>query len=445
MNLNKPFEVTQLVFKGLGLARQDNQSIFIPNSLPGDQIILSRIYKKKGVKFGIIEKIVTPSPLRITAPCNHFNHCGGCQLLNVSYPNQLHLKNEILSDLINQLYPSIPKRPEPIIACDNHTYYRNKMEFSFGTKNNVVFAGLKKRGSFHEIIRVSDCLLQSKQTPIILKIISTYFTQKKTSTWDYFKHTGILRHVTIRESKGSNQLLLIFSVSSCIKSLISELSHHLTQEIPEISGILQTINDNPSDTAFPNDITVIYGSDTLQESLHDKAFIISPQSFFQTNTQQATILFEKAILLANLKKTDICLDLYCGTGTIGILIADHVKKVIGIEEVPEAIINAKKNAEKNNINNIEFHTGRVKNLLKFNQYNPSVIIVDPPRSGIVPKALTRIINQNASKIIYISCNPSTLLRDLNEFIKANYRISHFVPVDMFPHTYHIECIVIMEK
>lgn len=432
--------IEKLVYQGHGLGFQNGKPIFVPHSLPGDELELDRTYRKKRTTFGVIDRILTPSPYRQESPCPHATTCGGCQISHVSYDNQLKLKTQMLNDMVQRLYPDIPKQPDAIIPSQRTTFFRNKMDFAFGSTPDGVVIGLKKRGSFRDVIATPNCQLQSPESQDILAICTRFFNETPWTTWDYDAHIGDLRYLVIRESKTTNTLMVTLVASTDITKRLTPLIDSLSKK-PYISGVLLAINTAISDTSFPQNVQSLYGQDTLTETLLDQHFTISPQSFFQTNPIQANTLFQTMIDHANFAKTDKVLDLYCGTGTIGLLVAPYVQHVIGIEEIPEAIENAKKNAALNNCDNADFFCGRVKNLLKFNQYDVDVAIVDPPRSGMVPKALRRLIEQAPKQIMYISCNPATLLRDLHHFIDAGYTLTTFIPVDMFPHSFHLECIV----
>ncbi len=439
-------QIKKLVFQGWGLGYCDGQAIFVPNTLPGDTVRLSQTYRRKRTTFGKLDTLIKASPLRNESPCRHYPTCGGCQFIHVNYADQLALKQAMLTDLIHQLDPEFPYEPEAIIPVKTTQFFRNKMDFSFSTRaDSTVYLGLKERGYFDRVHPVPDCQLASPHMATLLHRVCDWANQHRLSTWDYHTHTGILRHLVVRESKTDGGFLLMISVSEPIPTLLRDLATQLgvgaPEQLPLIRGLVQSVHANASDHSMAMDTTLIGGSPVITETILDTTFTIAVNAFFQTNTHQAAVLFQTLLDVAAFNSQDRVLDLYCGTGTIGLLVAPHVGHVIGIESIPEAIENAKQNAAANGITNCEFYAGRVKNLLKFNQYNPDVAIVDPPRSGLVPKALRRLIKQNPTTILYISCNPSTLLRDLTIIRDAGYRVTRFVPVDMFPHSFHLECIV----
>ncbi|MBT4552790.1 23S rRNA (uracil(1939)-C(5))-methyltransferase RlmD [bacterium] len=396
-------------------------------------------------------------PVKITSPCPHYPLCGGCQLIDVAYPQQLELKEQIIKKAKAQTCPQLPVTVQPVIPALDTTYYRNKMEFSFGCKDENIYLGLKKRADFACVIKTDHCLLQSQIANQILQWASKYFTasfQDSTSplypyqdqpVWDHLKHKGLLRYLGVRHSKTHDQFLINLVISKDERPLFQDFITKLTAQFSQIVSVYITVQDTISDTAFSENIEHVFGTKTISEDLNGYQFEISPLSFFQTNTTQAKVLYQKILELADIQPQDLVMDLYCGTGTIGIYVAAKARQVIGIEEVEQAVTNARLNAQHNQVTNIEFYLGRVKNILKFNKFEPNVVIVDPPRSGLVPKALQRTLSLQARKLVYVSCNPVTLFHDLQIICKSGYQIKHFQPVDMFPNTYHLESIVVLER
>jgi 23S rRNA (uracil1939-C5)-methyltransferase len=438
--------IDKLVYKGYGLGYIDRFTVFVPNGLPGDTVEIEITQRKRTHAYGKIINLIKPSDLRGHSSCKHSQLCGGCQIIDISYDDQLKLKESIILDSIHQFFPEAKEHLKPIIPATINTFYRNKMDFSFGKdSNNSVYAGLKERGKYDHVVPIKTCLLQSELSNKIRDYISKYFSEANTSTWDYHTHTGLLRYVVIRHSKTLDEYLINFIISENKKELIEPLSKELVSHFPEIKSVLCSIQPEISDSSFATESEIIQGPGFLKEEIEGTSFIISPQSFFQTNTEQMKVLYKQILLLSKPSSEDVLIDLYCGTGTIGLYLSKHVKKVIGIEENTSSINDAEKNATINNISNTKFMLGRVKNILKFNSFNVDWVIVDPPRSGMVPKALKRMIELDAPKITYVSCNPVTLLRDLKIICEAGYEIQTFQPVDMFPNTFHIESIVVLEK
>jgi 23S rRNA (uracil1939-C5)-methyltransferase len=430
--------IEKLVYKGLGLGTHDGFKVFIPNVVPGDIIQFQYTKLKRTFGEGKCISIQTPSLKRIAPACSHYPSCGGCQLMDIDYPTQLEFKAEMLKDAISQFHPDLLPVSPAIVASPVHHYYRNKMEFSFGEAEGSIRLGLKKRGSFKDIVSIKSCLLQSETSNQLVKHMETFFNEHPLPVWNSREQTGILRYITIRESKAFNTQMLILSVSSKNKLLLKKLTTSLEAFPSVTSFFIREIKEekgSPTTHAYHH----IFGEQFLQEKLGDYTFQISPDSFFQTNTTQAVTLYN-AVKKA-LPTSKALLDLYCGTGTIGIYCSSTTDSLIGIEEIENAIINARKNAEINNVSHGDFKVGRVKNILKFEKIDCDAIIVDPPRSGMTPKALKRMLALNVETIVYVSCNPTTLLRDLKIAAEENYSVKTFEAFDMFPHTYHMECVV----
>lgn len=383
--------------------------------------------------------------------CSHFSLCGGCQYLDLPYPIQLENKFQALKTLFLNLWPHWEEKIQPILPCQETEFFRNKMEFAFsvkGTEENSeygdVYLGLKKRGSFACIVPISYCYLQSDITNHLLAHTSAFFTQAGLTTWNYHVHRGTLRYLAIRHSKTTNTFMITLIASEWQDSF-ETWAQDLAQKFPQVGSVLVGINPNRGDTAFCPDTRVLWGTPILEEQLDQFRFQLSPASFFQTNTHQAKVLYRTIAALADIKPTDTVFDLYCGTGTIGLYVSPKAKKVIGIDENPASIENAILNASLNHVHHAEFITQNVKNFLKFTELKADVIIVDPPRDGLIPKALKRIIEKAAPQLIYVSCNPKTLVRDLQLLVEGGYDVQVIQPVDMFPHTGHVETVVKLQK
>ena len=437
-------KIDKLVYQGWGLGEIDGFKVFVEGTLPGDEVEVVITKKKRRFAHGKRRKLITHSTHRKDSPCEHYPSCGGCQFIDVPYETQLEFKQSILEDCVRQFIPNMSAPILPIIAAPSSTFYRNKMEFAFAGTDKNIYSGLKKRGKFDEVIQTHTCHLQSELSNNIRKVVDTYFQENPLTTWDYHEHNGVLRYLMVRHSKTLNEVMLNFIVSEDCKEHLAPLVKKINAKFKEVVSIFMSINPHNGDTAFTPESILLAGKDHIEEQFDDILFKISPQSFFQTNSLQGKVLYDTIVSLAEFKKTDLVFDLYSGTGTIGFYMAKHVGKVIGIEENVSAVEDAKQNAIRNKIENIEFIANRVKNELKYTKLKPDVIILDPPRSGTVPKALRRILDCKAPQVIYVSCNPVTLMRDLIEFQNAGYRIKVFQGVDMFPNTFHVEVVVKLE-
>lgn len=395
-------EVTKLDHQGRGIAKINDKVIFIPNALPRETIDVDIVLEKKKYYEGTIKEIINASDKRIKPVCPYFEECGGCQFLNMNYQDSLDYKQNKVEEIMNK-YLGIKIKINNIVACDNNLYYRNKTTFQ--VKNDIGFFKEKT----NTLIPVDKCYISDIKINDIYKAIK-----------DNIDLTNV-KQVIIRATKNTLESMVVFKTSNYIDN-------------KKIIDILK----KKVDSIYIND-ELIYGKGKIIENLCNKNFYISPSSFFQVNTLQAEKLYNKAIAYADIKKEDTVLDLYCGTGTIGIVASNKAKKVIGIELNKEAIKDANENKKLNNINNIEFYAGDVGKILNKNNYKPDIIIVDPPRAGLDSLALAQILNIRPKKLVYVSCDLMTLARDL-KLLSNDYDILELTPVDMFPYTAHVESV-----
>lgn len=395
-------EVTKLDHQGRGIAKINDKVIFIPNALPRETIDVDIVLEKKKYYEGTIKEIINASDKRIKPVCPYFEECGGCQFLNMNYQDSLDYKQNKVEEIMNK-YLGIKIKINNIVACDNNLYYRNKTTFQ--VKNDIGFFKEKT----NTLIPVDKCYISDIKINDIYKAIK-----------DNIDLTNV-KQVIIRATKNTLESMVVFKTSNYIDN-------------KKIIDILK----KKVDSIYIND-ELIYGKGKIIENLCNKNFYISPSSFFQVNTLQAEKLYNKAIAYADIKKEDTVLDLYCGTGTIGIVASNKAKKVIGIELNKEAIKDANENKKLNNINNIEFYAGDVGKILNKNNYKPDIIIVDPPRAGLDSLAIAQILNIRPKKLVYVSCDLMTLARDL-KLLSNDYDILELTPVDMFPYTAHVESV-----
>lgn len=437
-------EILFLEYPGLGIAEFEGRRVEVMGVLPGDRVNVLIVKQYKTHLQGKVQSVITPSPDRQKALCSHFLECGGCQILDVAYPTQLRLKHDVISRFIAAHSQTALAALSPILPSSSSVFYRNKMDFAFGEGPDGLILGLKRRGTFDQIVALSDCVLQDPMTCEILKFTTAFFLNTGLKAWNGTTHEGVLRYLVLRQSKTTGSFLAILVVSSLDEmALFSQFSAELSATFPMIQSICVGLQNSLGDTSFTTQLTVMVGDDPpfLTENLLDLKFQLSPTAFFQTNSAQANVLYQTILTEGQFDPGDRVLDLYCGTGTIGLCIAPHVASVVGVEENPASILDAERNAVLNDIKNIEFHTQNVKNFLKFDLRPVDVIVVDPPRDGLIPKALRRIIERRVKKIIYVSCNMKTLWRDLPFFEQAGYKIEVIQPVDMFPNTWHLETVV----
>jgi len=457
-------KINSLTYGGKGISRHDGIVIFTNNVLPGQTIKAKIIKKKKSYLEAIPIEIIKESPFKQKEKCNHFYDCGGCKTQDLKYEEQINQKENQIIEALNHLGKLDVKAIEPIIKSDIIYENRNKMEFGFsnsrwlinnekGLKNEKPknFAlGLHPPRRFDKIVDLDNCDIQTKLANKILTLIKKESIDNNLMPYDIINHTGFMRNVVIKHPKYSDQIMINIITAYKEEKLLMPMVSKLKKLSPNIKSIINTINDKKSDSAYGMPQNLLYGENFIIENLNEFEFEISPDSFFQTNSIQALKMYQYIKTACNLNGSEIVYDFYCGTGTISIFIAKNAKKVYGFEVVESAIKDAKKNALKNNIKNTEFYCSDLSKMLtNYNDIikkNPcDVLILDPPRAGLHPKTLKEILKINPKKIIYASCNPTTQARDVREFINSNYIMGKVQPIDMFPHTHHIECVITLDK
>lgn len=442
------FYIDEIRFPNKAIGTYEGIKIIVKGALPKQKVSARVIKKKHGNIEAQILNVLKKSPLEQNSLCPHFGICGGCTYQNLPYNEQLKLKQNQIKKLLDEAEIKDYKFLG-IEASPKEIEYRNKMEFSFGDEqiNGNLALGMRKKNSYYEVVNVNQCCIIDNDYKIILDFVLKYFLNKGASFYHKSKHTGMLRHLVIRKSPKTKQILINLITSSQIDTNINDFSNMLLNLKLDgiIVSILHTINNSVADIVKCDDLKILYGNNYYIEQLFNLKFKVSAFSFFQTNSLGAEKLYSIVKEFIGDAKDKIVFDLYCGTGTIAQIISTSCKKVIGVEIVEEAIEAAKENIKLNNINNCEFIAGDVlKSIDSINQ-KPDIIILDPPRDGIHPKAIIKIINFNAEKIVYISCKPTSLARDLQVFQSQNYKINLIKCIDMFPSTYHVESVVLMSQ
>lgn len=451
--------IEKLSYGGLGLAHYEDMVIFVKGGIPG-QLVKSKIYKKKKKYLeAYVLEVLEKSKNQTNPSCEHFGICGGCSFQNYNYKEQLNEKQNQVNDLFSRIAKIESPIINPIIGCENIYNYRNKMEFSYSPNRWILdleseneleaddALGLHVKGRFDKIIDIKDCHLHSRNANKIFKYIKQYLIKNKVSSFNIKERSGYLKNIIIREGYKSNEILINFITTSKDNKKIIELVQNLTNKFECIKSIINTTIAKNSGSSLGNE-NLLFGRNYINEKVGENLYKISSNSFFQTNTNQAEILYDTILKICEFKGHEIVYDLYCGTGSIGIHIAKHVKKVYGVEIVMSAVIDAVENAKKNNVTNIQFFHGDLIDFFESNQEvklieYPDFIILDPPRAGIHERTLMNVIKFNPKKIIYVSCNPSTQARDIKILQDNNFMVKEIQPVDMFPHTPHIENITLL--
>ena len=462
------FEIEKYAFEGKGIARIDTENssgkkfiVFVNGAYPGD-IVKARLKKiKKSYAEAIAEEIVALSPQRITPKCKYFGTCGGCRQQDLSYEQQVIYKQQQVEEAFRQngLKDFLT---EKIIPSENIFYYRNKMEFSFSDLRWLTEEEIKSDGkierdfalglhipkSFDKVLDIDECFLQSEVSARILNFTRDFFKQKNTSIYSTKTHTGYLRNLVIRQSAHTNDLMVNLVTSLEDENLLKEYSSDLKVNFNEITTIVNNINLKKAAIAVGDYEKIFLGSGYIYDKIGAYKFRISANSFFQTNTLQADKLYQTALDFAELKGNEIVYDLYSGAGTISIFISGKAKEVYGFESVESSIFDANENLDINEIKNIKFFQSDLyKSFLPVANSlpKPDVIILDPPRSGMHKNTVDDVIKLSPGKIVYVSCNPTTQVRDIKLLTEDGYNLIKIRPVDMFPHTLHIENVALLVK
>ena len=434
-------------FEGEGIAKIDGLTVFVPGSIKGEKCEILIVKVLASHAYGKIVNIIEKSENRKESDCATYKRCGGCSLRHMTYESTLKLKRQVVQNLVNK---GLKKKVEVLetIGMENPYNYRNKAQYPVGLNSE----GQPEVGVFaqrtHTIIPIQTCLIQTEISQKIAKTILNFVKEKNIQVYNEENQKGLLRHIVIKVGKYTNQVMCILVVNDSKFNQEQELVKLLCEKYPEIKTIVKNINNKNTNVILGKENINLYGNGYIEDKLGEYIFKISPMSFYQVNPVQAEILYTTAINQANLDKNDILFDLYCGIGTIGIFASKYVNKVYGIEIVPQAIEDAKENAKINDVKNIEFICGDVEvafdELINKEKIVPSAIIVDPPRKGLDNKTVENIAKIKPAKLVYISCNPATMVRDLTK-LENIYNIKAIQPVDMFPWTNSIECVSVLCK
>jgi 23S rRNA (uracil1939-C5)-methyltransferase len=461
-------EVESLAFGTKGVSRLNGFVIFVEAALPGQRVRAQIFKKKKGYAEARALEIIQQSPSFVAPRCCHFADCGGCLLQNLDYDIQLLSKQQQIRELLEHIGGIADPPVAPVIGSPQIFFYRNKMEFSFSrqrwltreeiarneiTRSKNFALGLHARNRYDKTLAIEECHLQSPLSNHILSVVRTFTEKHFLLPYTTFGHTGFWRFLVIREGKKTNDVMVNIVTAEAPegRAAVQQLAESLRAEIPQITTIMHNINRSKAQVATGEEELILHGPGFIRECLGPFLFQISANSFFQTNTLGAEKLYAVAREFAALTGKEIVYDLYCGAGTISIFISQQAKQVVGFEIVPQAIHDAGVNCRLNNATNCSFVQGDLKDelaqipVITRRWGKPDVVIIDPPRAGMHPKVVQKIIELSAQRIVYISCNPSTFARDVKELSIMGYQFKKAQPVDMFPHTSHIEVVGVLEK
>ena len=461
---NKPLleniTIDDIAAEGKAIARLDGMVLFTTHVIPGDIVDLQVTKKRKNHAEARVVRLIQPSPDRIPAFCKYFGDCGGCKWQYLPYEKQLYYKQKQVFDQLTRIGHLELPDILPILASEKDRFYRNKLEFSFSNRRwlsyeeisdgseakNLNALGFHIPGLFDKIIDIEECWLQPEPSNKVRNFIREYSIKNELEFYDIRNKTGFLRNMIVRTSESGGNMLIVVLFHEDTKKR-EALLNAVAKQFPELSSIMYVINNKANDTISDLDIRLFKGEDHIMEKMEDLKFKVGPKSFYQTNPTQALRLYQVVRSFAALTGNETVYDLYTGTGTIANFIARKAHKVIGIDYVPEAIEDAKINATINGIKHASFFAGDMKDILNSQFVNahgkPDIIITDPPRAGMHDDVIRTILTTAPMRIVYVSCNPATQARDL-AMMKEQYRITEVQPVDMFPHTHHVENVVLLE-
>lgn len=444
-------DIENLALGGKGVAHYEGRVVLVEGGFPGDRV-RARVYKRRRNLYEAhADEILIPSPMREPARCSHVGICGGCKLQGFSYPEQLKAKTSQIEESLRRLGGVEHPPMQPAIPAPDIYEYRNKMEFSFAVDKDSgdLVCGMHYAGRFDRVFDLHECHLVPPTFGRIVVATREFLKSKQVPAYHAREHTGHARYLVVRRSEFSGELLVNYVTTSAEYTLRDDFVSMLREAVPEITGILRTVHDGRSQTAVEGKTEVWYGRAGMTEQMGVLRFDLSPLSFFQTNSKQAVVLYDLMLKIARPTGDEVALDLYCGTGTIGLYLAPHVKSVRGVEQLSEAVDMAIENARHNQIDNAEFICADVMKWLKessdslHESNDPLLVVIDPPRSGLHPKVPALLLAARPCRIVYVSCNPATLARDVALFREGGYLLESVTPIDMFPHTAHIECVSLL--
>ena len=453
LEINKEYivDIVSLGYEGEGIAKIDRFPIFIPGALIGEKVKVKIVKSKKNYANGKLIEILESSPERRVPKCEHFKKCGGCTLKHLDYQGQLDFKFNRVKDCIGKIGGLDENIVKYTLGMEEPYGYRNKVQFPVGLVDGKISIGFFSENT-HEIIDIDKCLIQDEESNKILGIIRNWIEENSivpAKKDGLFYSKGLLRHIVIRKAFKTNEIMVVLVTLDKKIPDIDKLIEKLNAEMPSVKSIVQNINPKDTNIVMGEKCITLYGSDFISDYIGPYKFNISPLSFFQVNPIQTEVLYNKTLEYAGLNGDEVVFDAYCGTGTITLFLSQKAKKVYGVEIIPQAIENAKENAKANNITNSEFFVGKSEEIIPRlirEGIKPDVIVVDPPRKGCDVKLLDSIGKAKPEKVVYVSCDPSTLARDLKHLETLGYKTLEVQPVDMFPMTKHVEnvCLLVRE-
>ncbi|MCJ0931901.1 23S rRNA (uracil(1939)-C(5))-methyltransferase RlmD [Virgibacillus halodenitrificans] len=432
-----------LTHEGNGVGKIDGYPLFVPHGLPGEEAEVKVVKVNKNFGFGKLLKVIKSSPQRVEPPCDVYYKCGGCQLQHMSYAMQLEMKQNQVKNVMRKIAHMEHVPVHSTIGMEDPWRYRNKISIPVGERDGELITGFYQKRSHHIIEDMDTCVIQDEVNDRMVEAVRRIADRLGIRAYDEKKDRGVLRHIMVRTGRATNDTMIVLVTRTDKLPHQEQLIKELTETYPHVKSIVHNINNKQTNVILGRKTKVIWGEEYIYDTIGDIRFAISAKSFYQVNPSQTKKLYDKALEYAEIEPNDIVIDAYCGIGTISLFLAQKAKKVYGVEVVPEAISDAKMNAKLNGITNAEFVVGEAEKVMpwwKAQGLRPDVIVVDPPRKGCEVDFLQAMIDMKPKKIVYVSCNPSTLARDLKILDEGGYETKEVQPVDMFPQTNHVECI-----
>lgn len=437
-----------LTHAGEGVGRHQGYTVFVPGALPGDQVQAQVISVKPTYARALLEQVLQPAATRISPVCPVYADCGACQLQHLDYGAELLQKRQWVVDALTRIGGLTDVPVHATLSMQEPWRYRNKAQFPVGLSDDRVVAGGFRQRS-HQVIDVQDCLIQHPLSSRVLQAVKQLAESERLSIYDERSGQGLLRHVLVRVGFQSGEALAVLVTNGEAFPAKQEFATKLMQQVPELVGVVENINRRRTNVVLGEEMLLLAGRDYLGDTIGGLRFRISARSFFQVNPIQTEVLYRTALQYAGLTGKETVIDAYCGIGTISLFLAAHAKQVIGVEVVAPAIADAKQNAELNGIENARFIVGEAEQVIPWlhqsSGVEADVIVVDPPRAGCDQRLLETIAAMRPERIVYVSCNPSTLARDLAYLSQHGFAVKEAQPVDMFPHTAHVETVVLMSR
>ncbi|MBC1402760.1 23S rRNA (uracil(1939)-C(5))-methyltransferase RlmD [Listeria booriae] len=435
-----------LTHDGNAVAKIDGYPIFVPQGLP-DEIAQIKVLKtNKNYGFGKIIELTKESADRVTPPCLVYSQCGGCQLQHLSYDGQLRMKQKQVAQVMRRIGKQ-DVEVLPTLGMKNPWNYRNKAQVPVGFVNGRLVAGFYQQRS-HQIIDMNTCLIQQEENNEVIQTAHAIFAKYYVEPYDETTRKGVLRHLMTRFATTTGELMLVIVTTKLNFPNKAEILAELQQSIPELTSLVQNVNTANTNVIFGEQTVVLAGREYIMDTIHGISFAISARSFYQVNPEQTEILYTEALKLAGLTGEETVIDAYCGIGSISLCLAKEAKHVYGVEIVPQAIEDARANAKLNKMDNVTFAVGKAEEVIPdwFKQgIKADVLVVDPPRKGCDDALLQTILKMKPKRVVYVSCNPATLARDMLVLTEGGYEAKMVQPVDMFPQTTHVECVTVLER